>query len=117
MELSAYITSAVLIFFFIVALVRALQGSKFGFLFWMIALLIVSNIAFIAYIAVYNERRTILSNKTSTRDEKLSIVSFSIACDFLRYASWQVMIWCFAFKYWVVSVEMPKVIQAMTKRN
>lgn len=54
MELSAYITSAVLIFFFIVALVRTLQGSKFGFLFWMIALLIVSNIAFIAYIAVYN---------------------------------------------------------------
>ena len=117
MEWSAYLTSAALICGLFFILMRVIQGSKFGFLFWMIALLIVSNIAFIAYIAVYDDRRSVLSNTASTRADKLDIVSFSIACDFIRYACWQVMIWLFSFKYWVVSVEMPKAIRTMTRRS
>jgi hypothetical protein len=117
MEWSAYITSGAVILLLIVVLMRVVRGSKFGFLFWMIALLITSNLAFISYIAVYDDRRSILSNPLSTRQEKVSIVSFSIACDYIRYAAWQVMLWVFSFKYWVVSVEMPKAISLMTKRS
>ena len=62
MEWSAYLTSAALICGLFFILMRVIQGSKFGFLFWMIALLIVSNIAFIAHIAVYDDRRSVLSN-------------------------------------------------------
>lgn len=57
MEWSAYLTSGVVILLLILVLIRVISGSKFGFLFWMIALLATSNIAFIAYMAVYDDRR------------------------------------------------------------
>jgi hypothetical protein len=62
MEWSAYISSVVIILVLLGVLLRVIHGSKFDFLFWMIALLITSNLAFIAYIAVYDDRRTVLSD-------------------------------------------------------
>lgn len=110
MELSSYVTSGVLIVLLVYALVRVMKGSRVSFLIWMIILLIISNFAFILYIAIYNDRRRIITNSESTRSDKLPIVSFSISFDCARYLTLMVTMWCFSFKYWVVSVEIPKAI-------
>ena len=110
MELSSYVTSAVLIVLLIYALLRVMKGSRVSFLIWMIILLIISNFAFIIYIADYNNRRRIITNSDSTYEEKLTIVSFSITFDCIRYLTLLITMWCFSFKYWVVAVEIPKAI-------
>lgn len=35
-----------------------------------------------------------------------------MAADLVRYFAWQLTMWVFSFKYWVVSIEMPKAIQS-----
>jgi len=39
-----------------------------------------------------------------------AIASVNLLLDAMHYGAYEVMIWVFAFKYWVVSVEMPKAI-------
>jgi hypothetical protein len=34
-----------------------------------------------------------------------------MAADMIRYFAWQTTIWVFAFKYWVISIEIPKAIE------
>ena len=53
----------------------------------------------------------------ATREQLLLIVSFSISFDFVKYLAWQVTIWVFAFKYWVISIEMPKAIKITYQRS
>lgn len=110
MEFSSYVTSGVMIVLLIYALLRVMKGSRVSFLIWMIILLIISNFAFIIYIADYNNRRRIITNSDSTYEEKLTIVSFSITFDCIRYLTLLITMWCFSFKYWVVAVEIPKAI-------
>lgn len=33
-----------------------------------------------------------------------------MAGDLIRYITWQITIWVFAFSYWVTSIEMPRAI-------
>jgi len=51
------------------------------------------------------------SSRPKTKDELFNIVTISIMFDTIRYLSWQVTIWIFAFKYWVISIEFPKAIR------
>ena len=73
--------------------------------------LIITNLAFICYMATYNKRHDLEANKSAYPDQLLTVVSFSMTADLLRYLAWNITIWVFAFKYWVVSIEMPKAIE------
>ena len=110
-ECSAYFTSSVLICLQLWALKEISKGSNFSFLMCMISLLLLCNIAFIGYVAIYKRRRSAQDSAESNPVDELLIVSFSMSFDLIRYLTWQIMIWVFAFKYWVVSIEMPKAIQ------
>lgn len=73
--------------------------------------LIITNLAFICYMATYNKRHYLEANKSAYPDQLLTVVSFSMTADLFRYLAWNITIWVFAFKYWVVSIEMPKAIE------
>ena len=60
MEVSSYITSSILIVFLAFTLLKVWNGSRVDFLLALVSLLIVSNIAFICYIAVYNDRKNLV---------------------------------------------------------
>ena len=117
MQWSSYITSSVLIVLLTKTLLNVWNGSRVGFLLAVVSMLIISNAAFICYIAVYNDRKNIVQNQDATRQEELPLVTFSVACDFVRYLTLQVSMWLFTFKYWVVSVELPKAIQRIQSNN
>jgi hypothetical protein len=76
----------------------------------IIGLLLLSNVAFIIYTATYEPRRAVLENVNSTRKAQVGIVALNMICDAVRYGCYNVMIWVFAFKYWIVSIEIPKAI-------
>jgi hypothetical protein len=110
MEGSSYITSGILICMLAFTLLRVWKGSRVDFLLILVIMLLLSNVFFICYIAAYNNRKNLVQDPNSTRLQVLPIVSFSIACDFIRYLTLQISMWLFTFKYWVVSVEVPKAI-------
>lgn len=55
--------------------------------------------------------------ETNKCDKLLEIVALSITFDLVRYLAWQLTIWVFAFKYWVISIEMPKAIKLTYQRS
>jgi hypothetical protein len=110
LEWSSYFTSSVLILLYSFALIRIARKSKVEFMIYLLAMLITSNVSFVLYVSVFNARRVLLKDPATTKAAELPLVSFSVACDFLRYITLQISMWCFSFKYWVVSVEVPKAI-------
>ena len=85
MEGSCYITSGILICMLAYTLLRVWRGSRVDFLLILVSMLLASNIFYICYISVYNIRRSLETDPSTTRSELLPIVSFSIASDFIRY--------------------------------
>jgi hypothetical protein len=79
--------------------------------------LILTNLAFICYMATYNKRHDLEESKTASRDQLLTVVSFSMTADLFRYLAWNTTIWVFAYKYWVVSIEMPKAIESSRRMS
>ena len=110
MEVSSYLTSGLLLLLLGYTLLRVWNGSRVDFLLILVSMLLMSNLFFICYISVYNDRKNLEQDQSTTRSEVLPIVSFSVACDFIRYFTLQISMWLFTFKYWVVSVEVPKAI-------
>lgn len=110
MEVSGILASAILIVCFGLALIRIFRGPKVKFLMQQCLLLIISNSVFIVYISLYNIRRTAVSHQTKNA---LLLVILSMLFDYIHYVCLFVCMWQFAFKYWVVAVEVPKVIQEL----
>jgi hypothetical protein len=108
---STYVTSSILVMLTIFTLYKVRSGSKFEFLYIVVLGLMVSNLAYICYMMCYTRRSALESDPTKTKDELFNIVTISIMFDTIRYLSWQVTIWIFAFKYWVISIEFPKAIR------
>lgn len=117
LECSAYSTSVVLILLLSRSFVKVYKGTQFQFVQVIIGLLLVSNVAFIIYTATYAPRRAVLANVDSTRKAQVGIVAVSMICDAVRYGCYNVMIWVFAFKYWIVSIEIPKAISRSSEAN
>ena len=57
METSAYLTCGILVLSTVYAMLRMCRGSKVAFLISLTALLFASNLCYIIYIALYNDRR------------------------------------------------------------
>ena len=73
--------------------------------------ILITNIAYILYIIVYIKRVDIFKQTNVTHGQLINVVVYSVAFDVIRYLTWQSTIWIFAFKYWVTSIEIPKVIK------
>ncbi len=111
MEVSSYLTSGLLLLSLGHTLLRVWHGSRVDFLLILVSMLLLSNLFYICYISVYNDRKSLEQDPSTTRLEVLPVVSISVACDFIRYFTLQISMWLFTFKYWVVSVEVPKAIK------
>jgi cobalamin synthase len=118
MEDSTYITCGALILLLSYALLRVVRGSKVTFLIYLIVLLILSNVSYIVYMSLYNTRKSLeLYNQSTSSSEyrKLKLyVSLSMVFDLIHYSCFFSAMWCFAFKYWVVAVEVPKMIKDLS---
>jgi len=73
-------------------------------------------VAFIFYIAIFGLRARVLAPGSDLPHKKL-VVFFSILFDWVRYECWQIAYFLFTFKYWVISVEMPKAINNTQIKN
>lgn len=111
---SSYVTSSTLVILSIYAMYKVRNGSRFEFLTLMLFGLIVTNICYILYVVIYGKRRRLELDKGTPHSELLNIVALSMTFDLLRYFAWQLTMWVFAFKYWVISIEIPK---AITKKR
>lgn len=101
--LVSVITSALLILFLLGAIVKVLIGSKFTFLIIMISLLLYSNVAFLVYIIL----QQVCWNQTYVERNIEIAMWFTITTS---DGTFNLMHWLFCFKYWVVSVEIPKLL-------
>jgi hypothetical protein len=110
MEVSAILASSILVVCFSLALINILRGPKVMFLMKQCILLMISNFFYIVYISLYNTRRRVVSHKSP---DMLLVVTICMVCDYIHYVCLFVCMWQFAFKYWVVAVEMPKVIREL----
>ena len=109
MEWSTYVSSGILVVGFSLISFNLRKGSRFESLTFMTVGLILSNLAFIFYMATFETRRKLQLEDVS-RQDLLRIVTLSMAGDLIRYVTWQTTIWVFAFTYWITSIEMPKAI-------
>lgn len=111
MEWSSYITSSIIVVAAVFVMYQVRSGLRFEFITMMLIGLIVTNTFFIFYMLIYNKRHDLEESTTASRGQLLSIVSLSMAADMIRYFAWNLTMWVFAFKYWVISIEMPKAIK------
>ena len=107
-RLSVFCTSSVLILLFCIALYMNLRVSKVGFISHLNTLLIASNLALIAYIALVTPSD--IKNCSTLMSCANNLLPLAMIFDFIRYFTWLIFIWSFAFKYWVVSIEMPRTL-------
>ena len=116
MEVSTYVTCTILIVSLCFTIVRVCTGSKVAFLIYLMTLLIVANLSYIVYMTLYNDRHRLekyaTEYGTEERQQLLNIVTAAMSLDFLHYACLNCAIWCFCFKYWVVSVEVSASLRA-----
>lgn len=110
MEVSAILASSILVVCFSLALIKIFRGPRVMFLMKQCILLITSNFFYIVYISLYNTRRRVVAGKSPNM---LLVVTTCMVCDYIHYVCLFVCMWQFAFKYWVVAVEMPKVIKEL----
>ena len=112
---SVFCTSSVLILLFSIALYLNLRVSKVGFISHLNTLLIVSNVALIAYIAIVTPPG--IKNCSTLMSCADNYLVLAMIFDFIRYFTWLVFIWSFAFKYWVVSIEMPRTLNKILTQD
>jgi hypothetical protein len=68
METSAYFTSGILIIVLLYTLLKVWKGTKAAFLIYILGLLLISNLTYIIYIALYNLRHCLEECGFSTTD-------------------------------------------------
>lgn len=68
METSAYFTCGILIFVLLYTLLKVWKGSKAAFLIYILGLLLISNLTYIIYIALYNLRHRLEACGFSSTD-------------------------------------------------
>jgi membrane protein DedA with SNARE-associated domain len=59
MEVSSYLTSGLLLLLLGYTLLRVWNGSRVDFLLILVSMLLISNLFFICYISVYNDRKNL----------------------------------------------------------
>ena len=111
MEWSTYITSAIIVVVSVYVMAKVRSGSRFEYITMFLFGMILTNTFFILYMVSYNKRYELENSATATHGQLLGVVSLSLSADLIRYLAWQLTMWVFAFKYWVISIEMPKAIQ------
>lgn len=108
MEFSAFLTSGILA---ISLVYTTLKVQKSAFLFTLIALLLASNLTYIIYIGMYNDRHRVSKDYKANNSPELynqlkRIVSAAMTFDCVHYMCLNCALWCYCFKYWVASVEV-----------
>jgi hypothetical protein len=110
---STYCLSGTLVVIALYTMVQVRNGSRFEFLTLMLFGIMLTNLAFIFYMATYIPRSRVISNANAERSDLATIVAISISFDMIRYFAWQLTMWIFAFKYWQISIEIPAVIKQL----
>jgi hypothetical protein len=118
MEVSAYITCSLVVVVTLIMLLKVCKGSRAAFLIYLLWLLLISNISYIIYISLYNKRHKLqkcaFQSQNNCFSQLRSVVTASMFFDFLYYATLNCAMWCYCFKFWVVSVEMARLFQIET---
>ena len=100
---------------YLYALFKVIKSQKtLSFLFYVLVLLTVSNAAEICYTAILKVNNLDFcfdeSNKCDSTNAKILLLCIF---DYIRYLTWMLAIWAFSFKYWVVSIEIPKILSEL----
>lgn len=116
MEASTYFTCGSLVLMLSYAFVKVRSGTKVAFLFYLIVILILANISYIIYMSIYNLRHRLeqcgFSPPPGNCYRHLYIVvTAAMSLDYIYYACINSALWCYCFKYWVVSIEMTRSIR------
>ena len=121
METSTYLSCLVLISLLLYAAVKVHRGSKVAFLNFLIALLIVSNSTYIVYMTLYNKRQSlvdlVISGESTSIQQLTILVTVMMILDFFHYLGLNCAIWCYCFKYWIVSVEVQSSLNSFANQS
>lgn len=107
---SSFVTAGIIIVFSVYALYSVRKGSKFELITLMLFGLLSTNLALIVYMWVYPTRNQMEADPDVLHSDLLRIVSISMTADLIKYLTWNATMWVFAFKYWQISIEMPRAI-------
>lgn len=87
------------------AFYKTLIGTRFLFIFVLIVLLMISNVGSIG-IAI-SQLDIDESYRNNNKDERLYLGNAELCFLFMRDAGMNLAFWCFSFRYWKISYDMP----------
>lgn len=116
MVYSCIFTSSVIVVACVYALYSVQKGTRFELITMCLFGLLMSNLATIAYSSVYPKRHRLENEHRQNQTDPstsalLPIVTASMSADLIKYLAWNSTMWLFAYKYWQISIEMPKAIK------